>query len=150
MLFESSSIKSELESITRDVRDILVEFIDYDISIEFSKKWNAETKKLVTAGSESDVFHLRVVPKMVGVEPILMTSDVLGDLKSVISLINVELSYTYSHSYFISPSEINWSDYSPDKFWWTYKLPSSGGISGDLFKSLGKEVSCMYLYFNKV
>jgi hypothetical protein len=142
-VFESSSIKSELESITRDVRDILVEFIDYDISI-------------VT--SESDVFHLRVVPKMVGVEPILMTSDVLGDLQSVISLINVELSYTYSHSYFILPSEINWSNYSPDKFWWTYKgrrsggrwLPSSGGISGDLFKSLGKEVSCMYLYFNKV
>jgi hypothetical protein len=134
-VFESSSIKSELESVTRDIRDILVEFIDYDISI-------------VT--SESGVFHLRIVPKMVGVEPILMTSDVLGDLQSVISLINVELSYTYSHSYFILPSEINWSDYSPDKFWWTYKLPSSGGILEDLFKSLGSEVSCMYLYFNKV
>jgi len=104
-----------------------------DILVEFKTNYDIKFVHYETSYSE-DNFQLQILPKGYpdsgNVEPILIDSDILGDLSRVCSFIKNEIDFKYSHSYYF----IN-HDYK--------------NINRDIFSSEGKLVTMIQMFFIK-
>lgn len=106
-----------------DIRDFLPDFISsYDIRFLLISSYS----KLI----------MHIIPKgypdsHIDIEPIYIDSDILGDFRSVINYISSEVGFVYTHSYYFI--EHNY-----------------GNIQSDIFRSEGKLVTMVQIYFDIV
>ena len=123
--FNESNISPDynvVSPIRSEIEDILIEF-KYGYDIKFVHYDTTYSK---------DNFQLQILPKGYpdsrDVEPILIDRDILGDLRTVISFIESEIKFKYSHSYYFINHD--------------YKR-----IIRDVFESEGKLVTMIQMFF---
>jgi hypothetical protein len=119
-----SEIDKLIDPVRSEIEDILIEFKSgYDLRFQYFAFFRS--------------FQLEIIPKGYplthsDIEPILIDSDILGDLMAVCKFIKSELSFNYMNSYYYESKDIR------------YNYPLD-----DVFKSSGKLVTVIQMYFKR-
>jgi hypothetical protein len=104
-------------------------FVHYDMRTTFP----ITSSGVLPVGNHSENnFQLQILPKgypnSKDIDPVLINSSILGDLRTVISFIEKEIKFKYSHSYYFV-------EHKYDK------------INSDIFTSEGKLVTMIQMFF---
>lgn len=92
---DRDELNSIIDPIRDDISDILVDFVGYDIKFIPANMFDS-----------SVCFQLQILPKGYplpshkDIEPILVDSDILDDLRTVINVIELEIGFGYTDSYY--------------------------------------------------
>ena len=119
-----SEIDKLIDPVRSEIEDILIEFKSgYDLRFQYYSFFGS--------------FQLEIIPKGYplthsDIEPVLIDSDILGDLMAVCKLIKSELSFNYMNSQYYESKDIR------------YNYPLD-----DVFKSSGKLVTVIQMYFKR-
>ena len=123
---DRDELNSIIDPIRDDIRDMLVDFVGYDIKFI-----------PVNMLDSSVVFQLQILPKgyplrgYESIDSILIDGDILDDLVRVCDFIKSEVGFGYTHSYYFV-------DNYPNRF---------SMRAEDIFKSGGKKVSSISMFF---
>jgi len=137
--FNESNISPDynvVAPIRSEIEDILIEFkYGYDIKFvhyDMRTTFPISSSGLPVGNHSENNFQLQILPKgypdSKDIEPILIDRDILGDLRTVISFIESEIKFKYSHSYYFINHD--------------YKR-----IIRDVFESEGKLVTMIQMFF---
>ena len=138
--FNESNISPDynfVAPIRLEIEDILIEFkYGYDIKFvhyDMRTTFPISSSGVLPVGNHSENnFQLQILPKgypdSKDIDPVLIDRDILDDFRTVISFIEKEIKFKYSHSYYFENHKYN-------------------KVLGDIFTSEGKLVTMIQMFF---